>query len=63
MAAAQQAIHDSLAKQAQRVKVASAREEADAVRRSMLRAKAYRAFREAGGIAAVVAVPTGTGVG
>jgi hypothetical protein len=51
MAAEQQAIHDSLVDQAQRAKLASAqaREKADAARSSMLRAKAYRAFREAGG--------------
>lgn len=50
MAAAQHAIQEELVAKAQRAQLAShARETADAARERALRAKAYRAFREAGG--------------
>ena len=50
MAAAQHAIQEELMAKAQRAKLASqARETADAARERAMRAKAYRAFREAGG--------------
>ena len=51
MAAAQHAIQEERVGEAQRAKPASAhgREVADATRERTLRAKAYRAFREAGG--------------